>query len=255
MVLRLRRNRLGSGVALPWETVDPHEGEAPSAFEAESAQWFLDSPPGEWNIESPPDVQEIQGGQPAEEELNVPAMELDIEDQEEEVDTFPTKLDGGGWTVAILCVGLSLIAACVIIPQADANHRLAYQQEKLRLDLAQIQKQVAVNREFLSKIESDPQLTERLAQREMRSVPAGQTALDLKSDADSAQTASAAAARMSPFSIVKVPPPPPLMPYKPVGGEFAELCRESQSHGYILGTGMILVAAGLVLSGSASGES
>src|SRR5580698_6962616 len=56
---------------------------------------------------------------------------------------------GGGWTIAVLCIGLSLIAACVIIPQADANRRLAYERQRLRRDLDQIQKQVAVNSEFL----------------------------------------------------------------------------------------------------------
>ncbi|HEX4054828.1 MAG TPA: hypothetical protein VHX86_11235 [Tepidisphaeraceae bacterium] len=252
MVLKYIRSKLGaSGVALPWESIDAHEGEAPTTWEARSpGGWFLDSPPGEWKMESPPVVQAVDVPEPM---IETPEpQEVGIE--EDDGDRPISGPDGGGWTLAVLCMGLSLIAGCVIIPQADANRRLVYQREKLRLDLAQVEKQTAVNKEFLSEIESDPQLMERLAQREMRAVLQGQKALDGRSDVDAGQTATASAARMSPFSIVNVPPPPPLMPYKPVGGEFATLCREPQSHGFVLGTGMILVAAGLSLGGRASGD-
>jgi len=245
---------LGQGVALPWESIDPQEGEAPTASPEDSAgQWFLESPPGDWKMEPPPEVKGKPDMQATDEELSVPPVASDLVEQEEE-DSFPSGPQGGGWTVAILCVGMSLIAACAIIPQADANRKLVYEREVLRQDLKQIQSQVSVNHEFLSKLESDPQLTERLAQREMRAVPQGQTALILKSDGDSTPTASVAAARMSPFSILSVPPPAPLAPYKPVGGEFSELCRAPGSHGFVLGMGMIMIAAGLVLDGRASGD-
>lgn len=251
MVLKYIRNKLGAGVALPWESIDAHEGQTPTTWDTESpGDWFLDSPPGEWQMESPPEVQAVDAPEPATETPQ--RQEAGIEEDDE--DHLVAGPDGGGWTLAVLCMGLSLIAGCVIIPQADANRRSVYEREKLRLDLAQIQKQTAVNQEFLSEIESDPQLMERLAQREMRTVLQGQKALDARSDVGAGQTASAAAARMSPFSIVNVPPPPPLMPYKPVSGEFAALCREPQSHGYVLGTGLILVAAGLSLGGRASGD-
>ncbi len=254
MVLRLGRSKLGQGVSLPWESIDSHEGEAPTTWEGDSAgQWFLESPPGDWKMEPLPGVQGKTEAQAIDEELTAPPVVSDLV-QEEEEDSFPSVPGGGGWTVAILCVGMSLIAAGAIIPQSDANRRLVYEREMLRQDLAQIQSQIAVNHEFLSKLESDPQLTERLAQREMRAVPQGQTALDLKSDGDSPATASAAAARMSPFSILNVPPPPPLSPYRPVGGKFAELCRTPRSRGLVLGAGMIMIAAGLVLDGRASGD-
>lgn len=263
MVLRLGRSKLGQGVSLPWESIDPHEGEAPTASPQDSPedsvadsppQYFLESPPGDWNMEPLSDVKGKPGAQARDEELSVPPTVSDLVEQEED-DSFPSTPQSGGWTVAILCVGMSLIAACAIIPQADANHRLVYEREMLRQDLKQIQSQVSVNHEFLSKLESDPQLTERLAQREMRAVPQGQKALDLKSDGDSTPTASVAAARMSPFSILSVPAPAPLAPYTPVGGKFAELCREPGSHGLVLGMGMIMIAAGLVLDGRVSGDS
>ncbi len=249
MVLRLGRNKSGQDAALPWGSIDSREGEGPTTWEGESAgQWFLESPPGDWKMEPAPGVQGKPDLQATDEELNVPPAVSDLVEEEEE-DSFPTGPDGGGWTVAILCVGISLIAACAIIPQAGANRRLVYEREMLRQDLSQIHSQISVNHEFLSKLESDPQLTERLAQREMHAVPQGQAALDMKPAGNSVQTASAAAARMSPFSILKVPSPAPLAAYKPVGGEFAELCRDPHSHGFVLGAGMMMIAAGLVMDG------
>jgi hypothetical protein len=242
---------LGQDAALPWESIDSREGKEPTTWEADSAgQWFLESPPGDWKMEPAPSVQGKPDLQATDEELSVPPVVSDLVEEEE--DSFPATPDGGGWTVAILCVGMSLIAACAIIPQADANRRLVYEREILRQDLSQIHSQISVNHEFLSKLESDPQLTERLAQREMRVVPQGQTALDMKPAGNSVQTASMAAARMSPFSILNVPAPAALAPYRPVGGQFAELCRGSHSHGFVLGAGMIMIAAGLVMDGRVS---
>src|ERR1700683_70446 len=85
----------------------------------------------------------------------------------------PPRDERGGWTISVLCIGLALVAACIILPQADANRRLNYELDALRLDLAQLQKQSSVNREFLGKIEVDPQLVERLAQRQMKLYPQG----------------------------------------------------------------------------------
>ena len=112
----------------------------------------------------------------------------------------------GGWTITILCIGIALLACCIIIPQADANRRLAYQRQKLQADLEQIQKQAAVNEEFLKKGADDPTLAERLAQRQMKFVREGTSVLKLdgRDPIDS-----------SPFLLVRVPPPPPLPSFYP----------------------------------------
>jgi hypothetical protein len=150
MVLRLGRSKSGQDAALPWESIDSHEGEGPTTWDGESAgQWFLESPPGDWKMEPAPAVQGKPALQATDEELNVPPAASDLV-QEEEEDSFPATPDGGGWTVAILCVGMSLIAACAIIPQADANRRLVYEREMLRQDLTQMHSQISVNHEFLS---------------------------------------------------------------------------------------------------------
>jgi hypothetical protein len=161
---------------------------------------------------------------------------------------------GGGWTIAVLCAGLALIAACVIIPQADANRRLVYEREKLRLDLQQINEQLAVNKEFLNRVESDPQLAERLAQRQMKVIRAGTSELQLKHDAAPVVTASDTTKEISsPFLLLNVPPPAPLPPYRSVGGVLADWCRDPQTKLYLLGAGMACVAMGLVL-GHTSGK-
>jgi hypothetical protein len=106
-----------------------------------------------------------------------------------------------------------------------------------------VQKQVATNDEFLKKVQSDPTLAQRLAQRQMKLIPAGTKVLDL-------DEASPTKDDKSPFLIVSVPPPAPMAPYQPRGGWFSEMCRNGRSQLYMIGGGLMLVAAGLVLGAS-----
>jgi hypothetical protein len=252
MVLKLGADAAGQRVSLPWESIDPQDGLQATEADGEAVsnedgvKWFTSAPPGEWEMDGP-----APAAEPAEDITSNTVTPFDsVNDvQEEETDRPRSAGDGGGWTVAILCMGLGVIAACIVIPQADANRRLVYEREQLKLDLNQVQKQIGLNKEFLLKMESDPQLTERLAQREMRSVKQGEAVVDLGS-ADNSTKAMSSAEKMSPFGIVNVPPPPALAPYKPVGGAFAELCRDQGSHMYLLGAGMMMVAVGLTLGGS-----
>jgi hypothetical protein len=146
---------------------------------------------------------------------------------------------GGGWTIPLLCLGIGLIACCVIIPQADANGRLFYERQMLQADLESVEKQVAVNGEFIKRVMDDPTLAERLAGRQMKTIRKGQKPLALKHEP--------ADGDMSPFALVTVAPPALPPPYKPVGGGFAALCRDARTRLYIMGAAMTLIAAGLVL--------
>jgi len=152
--------------------------------------------------------------------------------------------DGSGWTIPILCLGLGLIAACVVIPQTEANRRLYYERQKLVRELDQIHQQAAVNEAFLKKLDTDPQLAERLAERQMGVVPAGEKELPLKTVGPDQPA--------SPFLLVHIPPPAPLPTYQPVGGPLAELCRNEHSRLYLMGAAMFMVALGLVLGGKAT---
>jgi hypothetical protein len=247
MVLGLGRIKLGSGIALPWSSIDPREGNGDATtWEPESkGQWFLKSPPGDWQMESASQPPAGESDQAEADNLTAPFETLPDEVEEEEAYPPRVTAESGAWTISMLCMGLGLIAACLIIPQADANRRLVYERQQLRMELAQVQKQTSVNQEFLSKMESDPQLTERLAQREMHAVEQGEAIVNVKSDGASS------AGSMSPFTLVNVPPPAALVPYKPVGGILAGLCLNPRSHIYILGMGMFCVAGGLVLGGPA----
>lgn len=152
---------------------------------------------------------------------------------------------GGGWTIPLLCAGIALIAVCVIIPICDNNRRIAYERERLNQELANVTRQVDINHDFLKEVSRDPTLAQRLAQRQMRFVRQGTSILPL----DGEQGLS----DVSPFLLVHVPPLPPLEPYKPLGGRFTQFCLQPKGQLYLLGTGLLLVAVGLVLGGTAPG--
>ena len=124
---------------------------APSEFTAAD---FVELPPqplGYSTLPNPPELADDMG--PATDPESDP--ENDVEEK-------------GGWTVALLCAGIAIIACCLLLPLAEDNHQLAYQREKLKLELVQIKQQVEVNAEFLRRVADDPTLAERLARRQMR---------------------------------------------------------------------------------------
>jgi hypothetical protein len=142
------------------------------------------------------------------------------------------------WTIPLLCAGIAVIACCLLIPAADENHRLVYEREKLRLDVEQIHKQVAVNDEFLKRVNDDPVLLQRLAQRQMKLVREGSSVLELNGQNDQAD--------LSPYLLVSIPPPADLPAYRSTGGVFAKLCRYPRSRLLLTGAGLLLMASGLI---------
>lgn len=152
---------------------------------------------------------------------------------------------GGAVTIPLICLGVGLIALCLLIPAADENRRLAYEHVRLQQDLDQLRKQVETNDAFLQRISGDPTLAERLARRQMRMVPAGTAVLELKSQKHTSD--------MSPFLLVTVPPPAPMAPYRPVGGFIANAVRQPKSQLYLIGAGMLLIAIGVVIGRSSPG--
>jgi hypothetical protein len=157
-----------------------------------------------------------------------------------------TSTAGGGFTIPLICLGIGVIAMCLLVPAADENRRLAYERDRLKTDLEQLEQQVATNDAFLHRVSSDPSVAERLARRQMKMVPVGTTVLELKSAKSNAD--------MSPYTLVAVPPPAPMQPYKPVGGLLANAVRHSKTQLYLIGAGMMMIACGLVMSRSSSGD-
>jgi hypothetical protein len=153
-------------------------------------------------------------------------------------DPPPGQIGGNGFTFVLLCVGIAMVACCVLIPESDENRALLYQTEKLKGDLDYVQRQVAANKEFVERVGRDPALRERLAQRQLKFVRKGTDVLELQGNNVTEQ---------SPFSIVAVAPPERLAPNKPVGGRLAAMCRNPRSKLYLIGFGLMLMASGLVL--------
>ena len=145
---------------------------------------------------------------------------------------------GGALTIPLLCIGIAVIAVVTLLPLADENHRLAWEREKLRHDVAHLREQVRVNAEFLERVADDPTLAERLAQRQMKVIRQGSGVLQLKGQGRE---------EMSPFHLTAVPAPPPPPAYEPVGGALGTLVRTPRAQLYMVGGALLLIAAGLVL--------
>ncbi len=144
-----------------------------------------------------------------------------------------------GWTIMLISAGIGLIACCVLIPQSDENRVMAYECQKLKMDLEHLDKQVAVNQEFISRLGRDAGLAERLAQRQMKFIRAGTKVLELDEGVMPGEESA--------FSLVNIAPPPQMPPLELRSGRMAELCRDAKVRLYSIGTGMMLVACGLVL--------
>jgi hypothetical protein len=174
------------------------------------------------------------------------AGDVATEPSTESDEPSPAIVGGGGWTIPLICIGMAIIACCVLVPAADENRRIAYETQRLQADLAQIKDQIQMNDQFLRRVSEDPSLSERLAQRQLKIIREGTGVLTLKGQSTSRE--------MSPFDLVTLPPPPELPPYEPIGGAMSALCRHPRTRLYGLGVGMILVAAGLVLGYSPRDE-
>lgn len=150
-----------------------------------------------------------------------------------------TRKPGSGMiTIPIFCIGIALIACCILIPQSEVNRKLGYERLSLQRDLAQLQHQASVNESFLKRVADDPTLSQRLAERQMKLVPEGTNILDLSGDNQNPS---------SPFLLVQVPAPAKLAPYRPDTSSAMSIFLETRSRLYLLGAGLFLVAAGLVL--------
>jgi hypothetical protein len=169
----------------------------------------------------------------------LPATEPELESATDTEAAPVAAATGGGWTIPLMCLGIGLAACCLAIPQIDLNRRLHHEQQNLQVNLAAVEKQVAVNDEFLKKVMDDPTLAERLAGRQLKTMRKGQKIVPLRQVSEDSD--------MSPFALVAVAPPPPPAPYKPIRGTIADICNNAHARLYLLGFAMTLVAVGLVM--------
>lgn len=156
---------------------------------------------------------------------------------------FTLSTPGGWWTIPTLCAGLAIIACGVILPQTDANRRLAYEKQSLERDFVSVTRQVEVNEQFLSRVADDPNLAERLAQRQMKMYRQGTAVLNV------GHGTQARGGEMSPFQLTAVIPPEPLPPYRSKGGTLATVFLHPKHGLWASGLGLFLAATGLVMGG------
>lgn len=142
----------------------------------------------------------------------------------------------------MLCGGISLISCALIIGQVEDNRQLAWQKNKLTTDLEHFQKQIDTNHEFLSRLSTDANLAERLAQRQMKMVREGEAVLDLKGTSTLEDT--------SPFRLVNIPPPPAVRPYEPASGLLTRLFANARVRLYTYGVGAFAIALAIIAGAS-----
>jgi hypothetical protein len=208
----------------------------PEAASATSTP-LVPTPPTPWDEISP-------DAPPAE----IPNLQYEIPNLKSQISdpACATPAGGGALTIPLICIGIGLIAMCLLVPAADENRRLAYERDRLKADLEQLQKQVATNEAFLQRVGDNAGLAERLARRQLKMVPEGTAVMDLKS--------APARLDMSPFLLVTVPPPAPMPAYRPVAGFLADACRHPKTQLYLIGASLLMIATGLVLSRSSPCE-
>lgn len=180
-------------------------------------------------------------------DLPSPETETAEDDPAESFSPVPTP-NGGAWTIPLVCLGLGIIAMALIIPAADENRRLVYERERLARDLSHVEKQIALNDEFLARLATDPGLAERLAQRQMKMVREGTSVLELPGRAQ-------VSPEVSPFELVTLPPPPPLPAYRPIGGQISQWFHHPKVRLYLLGAGMLALVLGVILGSARRDES
>jgi hypothetical protein len=149
------------------------------------------------------------------------------------------------WSLPLLCLGLCLIAVCVLVPAKEANRRLTADRDKLKRDLSYVESQLSANQEFLSIAGSDPEVSERLAQRQFREIRQGTRVLQLDGVAQKPDS--------SPFQMVSVTAPPPVAGYHPPRGVLGDICQDARRQLYAIGVGMFVVALALVIGVSSPG--
>ena len=159
---------------------------------------------------------------------------------------MPTPLKSfspAGPAVAIpaLCVGLAVLAACVLLPAVQENHRLADERAALASDLAAVGRQSAANEAFLSRVGRDAELDDRLAARRTRARQPGSEAVP-----DPAGAADEFGG--SPFALMAVAAPADPTPARQPDWAVAWAVHPAV-RGWVLGGGLFLVAFGLVMGG------
>jgi hypothetical protein len=116
---------------------------------------------------------------------------------------FIQSLRGLGAVIATLIVvaGLLILAAAILAPAEARNRALEQEHTRLQAEIDHVEEQIEINRDFLTRLPTDPQLLERLRLRQGHPAPPGTSELELDPKTDHAI--------QSPLAITRLAPPDP----------------------------------------------
>lgn len=168
-----------------------------------------------------------------------------------------------GWPVLAVAAGLLVTAACLIYPQVEENRELLRERQRLEAELARVQSQIEANTAFLRQAR-DPgpagqALRQRLAERQLRVLPAGAEPIALPGlpedprspfhlilaalvAAERPTAVAGAASALNP----KMAGAASEEDSSPWGGRLAGLFGNERSRLYLLAAGLMLLGTGLI---------
>jgi len=155
----------------------------------------------------------------------------------------PTGPTGSWWTIPLMCVGIATLACAVLVPAADENRRSVHELAKIERDVTYFEQQSDVNKQFLEHVSTDPTLAERLALRQLRLTRVASRVVQMPRRDDPFS--------MSPYALVTIDPPTPMPAYRPLAGFISTYFLDTKGQIYLVGLGVLLTAAGVILGGGA----
>lgn len=145
------------------------------------------------------------------------------------------------WTLAMLCVGLLTVAACVLIPLREENARLARELNDVADEATFMHRQAEANALFIEKVHTDPALAERLMMRSTRRPAAGKEFLNEQ---------PAGSFGSSPYAMTQLTPPAEKPAYQSdLPPLVASLFTDTRGRVVMMSAGLFLMIASLALGG------
>lgn len=154
---------------------------------------------------------------------------------------FMQSLRGLGAVIATLIVvaGLLILAAAILAPAEARNRALEQERVRLQAEIDHVEEQIEINRDFLSRLPTDPQLLERLRLRQGNPARPGTGELELDPKTDRTIQSPLAITRLAPPDPDSLPQVEPLHP-------LLLWTLDSKTRWIGICAGLLLVAIGLI---------
>jgi hypothetical protein len=160
------------------------------------------------------------------------------------VPTEPAGPTGAWWTIPLTFVGIAIVACSILIPASDENRRANYELAKIEQDVDYFERQSAVNKDFIERVNTDATLAERLALRQLHQTRQGVKIAPMSGKPD--------AFGASPFAMTRLEPPQPLPAYQPVDDVLTDWFLGEERSQQMAAIGLVVAGAGVMLGGRRS---